>query len=92
MVAGAILMETVEAKCPKCGKTYQLRSKQDSVICDCWQTCPTCGEEMTPYTPDTAPKTYGLDGLREMKVLMVCTRHHPHFYSTQKPVEVKTDA
>jgi predicted RNA-binding Zn-ribbon protein involved in translation (DUF1610 family) len=67
MVAGAILMETLKAKCPKCGKTYQLRSKQDSVICDCWQICPTCGEEMTPYTPDTAPKTYGLEGLREMQ-------------------------
>ncbi|MEM3875133.1 MAG: hypothetical protein QXU45_08395 [Candidatus Bathyarchaeia archaeon] len=85
-------METLEAKCPRCGVTHQLRSKQDTVICDCWRICPICGEEMTPYTPDTAPKTYGLDGLREMRVLMVCTRHHPNFYGTQKPVEVRADA
>ncbi|MEM4700628.1 MAG: hypothetical protein QXZ51_00615 [Candidatus Bathyarchaeia archaeon] len=85
-------METLEAKCPKCGRTHQLRSKQDSVICDCWHICPICGEDMTPYTLDAAPKTYGFDGLREMQILMVCIRHHPHFYDTQKPVEVMADA
>lgn len=47
---------------------------------------------MTPYTPDTAPKTYALNSLRELQILMVCTRHSPPFFSKQKPVEVQTDA
>lgn len=85
-------METLVAKCPRCGKIHQLRGKRDSVVCDCWRYCQICGEEMTPYTPDNAPKIYGLDGLREIQILMVCTRHHPHFYSMQKPVEVMADA
>ena len=51
---------------------------------------------MQPYTPDVAPKTYGMDGKRDLKVLMVCnnTAAHPDnspFYSTQKPVEVETN-
>jgi hypothetical protein len=48
---------------------------------------------MTPYTPDLAPNTYGLDSKRELQILMVCnnTAEHPDnspFYSIQKPVEV----
>jgi|YelNatPaOPRAMG01_1025707.scaffolds.fasta_scaffold03102_10 hypothetical protein len=85
-------MENLAGKCPKCGRTHQLRSREDMVVCDCWRICPICGGEMTPYTPDTAPKTYALNGLRELQVLMVCTRHSPPFYGMQKPVEVKADA
>jgi hypothetical protein len=51
-------MENLAGKCPKCGRTHQLRSREDMVVCDCWRICPICGGEMTPYTPDTAPKTY----------------------------------
>jgi len=43
---------------------------------------------MTPYTPDLAPNVYGIDGKRELAVLMVCTHHSPPFFSTQKPIEV----
>jgi hypothetical protein len=46
---------------------------------------------MTPYTPDLAPKTYGVDGKRELSVLMACSLHSPPFYSKQKPVEVVCD-
>jgi len=44
---------------------------------------------MEPYTPDLAPNTYGMDGKRDLKILMVCNNHSPPFYSTQKPVEVE---
>jgi ribosomal protein L32 len=85
-------MAMFEGKCPNCGKIHISNRKGDIVVCDCWQKCPTCGAEMTPYTPDTAPKTYALNGLRELQILMVCTRHSPPFFSQQKPVEVQTDA
>jgi hypothetical protein len=85
-------METIAAKCPRCGRTHRLKSRGDMVVCDCWRICPVCGAEMTPYRLDTAPKTYALEGLRELQVLMVCTRHSPPFYSVQKPVEVWGDA
>jgi hypothetical protein len=44
---------------------------------------------MEPYTPDLAPKTYGMDGKRDLKILMVCTNCSPPFFSTLKPVEVE---
>jgi hypothetical protein len=86
-------MPKYSGKCSKCGKTHCSDRKGDIVICDCWRICPTCGAEMTPYTPDLAPNTYGLDSKRELQILMVCnnTAKHPDnspFYSTQKPVEV----
>lgn len=62
--------------------------KNDAIICDCWQYCSLCGAEMAPYTPDLAANTYGVDGKRDLAVLMVCDQHSPPFYSTQKPVEV----
>ena len=85
-------MENMAVQCPKCGKIHHLKSRSDMVVCDCWRICPICGAEMTPYTPDTAPKTYALDGLRELQVLVACTRHSPPFYGWQKPVEVRWDA
>jgi len=48
-----------------------------------------CGAEMQPYTPDLAPKTYGMDGKRDLKILMVCIDCSPPFFSTLKPVEVE---
>jgi hypothetical protein len=49
---------------------------------------------MQPYTPDLAPNTYGMDGKRDLQILMVCNNVSAHadnspFYSTQKPVEVE---
>jgi len=44
---------------------------------------------MEPYTPDLAPKTYGMDGKRDLKILRVCNEHSPPFFSTLKPVEVE---
>ena len=49
---------------------------------------------MEPYTPDLASKTYGMDGKRDLKILMVCNNiaQHPSnspFYSEIKPVEVE---
>jgi hypothetical protein len=43
---------------------------------------------MTQFTPDLTPNVYGVDGLHDMHILMVCSNHSPPFYSTQKPVEV----
>ena len=87
-------MPKYSGKCPRCGKSYYSDRKGDIVVCDCWRYCPICGAEMQPYTPDMAPKTYGMDGKRDLKILMVCnnTAAHPDnspFYSTQKPVEVE---
>ncbi|MBX5321844.1 MAG: hypothetical protein QHH12_07985 [Candidatus Bathyarchaeota archaeon] len=73
-------MAELEGKCPRCGKTHLMRSPKDSVTCDCWQQCPICGAEMAPYTPDTAPKTYALNSLRELQVLTACFRHHPPLF------------
>jgi hypothetical protein len=81
-------MAKYEGKCPVCRKVHYSDRKDDVVVCDCWQYCPLCGAEMTPYTPDMASKTYGIDGKSDMLILMVCTNHPPPFYSTQKPVEV----
>jgi len=78
-----------EGKCPNCGKVHYSDRKGDIVLCDCWRNCPTCGAEMQPYTPDLAPNIYGMDGKRDLKILMVCNEHSPPFYSTQKPVEVE---
>jgi hypothetical protein len=80
-------------KCSRCGKTHYSDREGDIVICDCWRICPLCSAEMTPYTPDLAPKTYGLNGKREFQILMVCNNASEHpdnspFYSCQKPVEV----
>jgi hypothetical protein len=76
-------------KCSECGKTHYSDRKGDIVVCDCWRYCPICGAEMEPYTPDLAPKTYGMDGKRDLKILRVCTNHSPPFYSSQKPIEVE---
>lgn len=81
-------MAKYEGKCPRCGKMHYSDRKNDAIICDCWQYCSLCGAEMAPYTPDLAANTYGVDGKRDLAVLMVCDQHSPPFYSTQKPVEV----
>ncbi|MEM1540736.1 MAG: hypothetical protein QXJ07_05075 [Candidatus Bathyarchaeia archaeon] len=86
-------MTKYSGKCSKCGKVHYSDRKGDIAICDCWRYCPLCGAEMTPHTPELTPDTYGLDGKRDFKILMVCnnTAEHPDnspFYSTQKPVEV----
>lgn len=81
-------MAPYEGTCPKCAKKHYSNRKGDEVVCDCWQYCPHCGAEMTPYTPDLAAKTYGVDDKRDLTIVMVCTSHSPPFYSTQKPVEV----
>jgi hypothetical protein len=81
-------MAKFEGKCPKCGKVHHSNCKGDAVVCDCWRYCPLCGAEMTPYAPDLAPNVYGVDGKRELQMLMTCANHSPPFFSTQKPVEV----
>jgi len=81
-------MAKYEGKCSRCSKTFRSHRKDDIVVCDCWKTCPTCGAEMTPFTPDLAMNTYGSDDRRDLAVLMVCTLHSPTFFSNQKPVEV----
>jgi hypothetical protein len=81
-------MARYEGKCPECGKTHRSDRNGDITICACWQHCPMCGAEMTPYQPDLALNTYGLDNKRNLAVLMVCTLHFPNFFSTKKPVEV----
>lgn len=81
-------MPTFEGKCPNCGKTHYSTRKAEIITCDCWQHCPLCGAEMQEYTPDLSANIYGLDGKRDLNVLMVCSEHIPSFFSTQKPVEV----
>jgi hypothetical protein len=84
-------MAKYKGKCPVCGRINHSNRKGDIIVCDCWNLCPLCGANMTPYTPDLAPKTYGVDGKRELSVLMACSLHSPPFYSKQKPVEVVCD-
>jgi hypothetical protein len=81
-------MASYEGKCPRCSKTFRSDRKGDIAVCDCWKTCPICGEEMTTYMPDLAMNTYGLDDRRDLAVLMACHLHSPNFFSNQKPVEV----
>jgi len=80
-----------EGKCSRCGKAHYSNRKGEIVVCDCWRYCPMCGAEMQSYTPDLAPNTYGMDGKRDLQILMVCTNHSPPFYSSQKPVEVMVE-
>ena len=82
-------MPKFEGKCSNCGKVHYSDRKGDIVLCDCWKYCPVCGAEMQPYTPDLASNTYGMDGKRDLQILMVCNEHSPPFYSTLKPVEVE---
>ncbi|MGQ9530141.1 MAG: hypothetical protein ACUVQX_00905 [Candidatus Bathycorpusculaceae bacterium] len=77
-----------EGKCPSCGKIHYSSRKGEIVICDCWQHCPLCEAEMSPYAPDLTLNTYGADAKRELAILMVCTHHSPPFFSTKKPVGV----
>jgi hypothetical protein len=49
---------------------------------------------MTTYTPDLSPSTYGLDGKRDLQILMVCNNlaghsNHSPYFSSLKPVEVE---
>jgi hypothetical protein len=81
-------MARYEGKCPECGKTKRSDIQGGIVVCECWQHCPMCGAEMTPYQPDLATNTYGVDDRRDLAVLMVCTLHLPMFFSSKKPVEV----
>jgi len=81
-------MARYEGKCRLCGKVHFSDLKGDVIVCDCWQYCPLCGAEMTPYTPDLALSTYGIDGKQDLQTLMVCTNHSSPFFSTQKPIEV----
>jgi len=81
-------MAKYEGKCSHCGKTLRSDRKGDIVVCECWKNCEMCGAEMTPYLPDLAMNTYGLDDRRDLAVLMVCPLHFPMFFSNQKPVEV----
>jgi len=43
---------------------------------------------MQRYKPDLTLNVYGMDGKRDMEILMVCNNHSPMFFSIQKPVEV----
>jgi hypothetical protein len=86
-----IEMAKYEGKCPNCGKIHRSESEGEIVVCDCWRYCPICGTEMTSYTLDLAPRTYGVDSKKELQILMICTHHSPPFYSSQKPVEVELD-
>ena len=81
-------MAEYSGRCSRCGRVYY-EDRKVPVVCDCWKRCPVCSEEMTPYTPDLAANTYGLNGRRDLLVLMVCTLHSPPFFSNQKPVEVE---
>jgi hypothetical protein len=81
-------MVKFDGKCQRCGKVYHASRKGEIVVCDCWRICPLCGAEMEPFTPEVLPLAYGVNGKRELCTLMVCLRHFPPFYSTQKPVEV----
>ena len=81
-------MAKYEGKCPRCGKTLHSERKDDIVVCECWKNCEMCGTEMTPYSPDLAMNTYGLDDRHDLAVLIACTLHFPMFFSNQKPVEV----
>ena len=80
-----------EGRCPRCGKIHYSDREGEIVVCDCWRYCPMCGAEMEPYMPDLTTNTYGMDGKRDLQILMVCTNHSPPFYSSQKPVEVKPE-
>jgi hypothetical protein len=46
---------------------------------------------MEPYVPDLSPNTYGVDGMRDLRILKVCRNHSPPFFSEQKPVEVELE-
>ena len=81
-------MARYEGKCPRCNRTFRSDRKGDIAVCDCWKTCPVCGKEMTPHTPDLAMNTYRFDDRRDLAVLMACHLHSPNFFSNQKPVEV----
>jgi hypothetical protein len=81
-------MTKFEGKCLQCGKVHYSNRKDGVAVCDCWRYCPLCGAEMVPYTPDLAPSVYGIDGKRELAILMACVNHSSPFFSTQKPVEV----
>jgi len=81
-------MAKFEGKCPRCGKIHRSNRKGEIVVCGCWSTCPVCGAEMEPFTPDVSFLAYGISGKREFLAMMVCNLHYPPFYSTQKPVEV----
>jgi len=77
-----------KGKCSRCEKTYYSTRKGEIIVCDCWRYCPLCGAEMQSYMLDLTPKTYGLNGKRDLAILMICTNHSSPFYSLQKPVEV----
>ncbi|MCW4010643.1 MAG: hypothetical protein NWF05_08490 [Candidatus Bathyarchaeota archaeon] len=81
-------MARYEGTCPECKKTLYACTKGAVCVCDCWQHCPVCGAEMTPYTPDLAMNSYGLGECRDLTVLMVCMHHSPIFFSSKRPVEV----
>jgi len=80
-----------EGRCSRCGKIHYSSREGEIVVCDCWRYCPMCETEMETYTPDLTLGTYGVDGKRDLQILMVCALHSPPFYSSQKPVEVKFD-
>ena len=88
---------TKEGKCSSCGREYHKNSAQNSelvIVCDCYKICPICGQEMESYTPDLAPKSYGLDGKCDLQILNVCNNlaghsSHSPYYSSLKPVEVE---
>jgi len=85
----------VRGACPECGKeTVRLSPVPLVVVCDCYKTCPSCGSEMAPYTPDLSPSTYGPiegdaargDTEKPVDILYRCPSCG--YYSAQKPVEV----
>lgn len=81
-------MAKFEGKCQRCGKVHYSKRKGEVIVCDCWRICPLCGAEMEPFAAEVSPLAYGANGKHELCALMVCIRHFPPFYSTQKPVEV----
>ena len=79
--------------CSDCGQVFHSKHP-GTVVCDCFEKCPVCGQRMGDYSPDLSPSTYGKNGVRDLLVLKVCNNlaghsDHSPFFSSLKPVEVE---
>ena len=83
----AVKLGFAEGICSKCGRMLRRRRPADYAVCDCYEYCPLCGENMTPYMPDYTPASY--ESEKGLDVLYFCSNHSPPYYSKQKPVEVR---
>jgi len=91
--------------CSRCGKTLTRERPVTHAVCDCYKYCPVdhgkgaYGSEMTPYTPDLNPQTYGPlkrgesaiwgDTDHPMHILYCCSICNYH--SSQTAVEVELE-